>query len=163
MSLSIQLTNPIRMLLLAVAIISLAPLALAAPKRVLLVYQDDGYSPATLELQQGILAHLRAQLGQDTQFFSEQLEATRIPESQDQALAWVRTRYASLAIDVVIFIGSAPLDILPGVPTVYAGTTRLQSLRPSRDMTRRPRSGSKSISRRQFQQRSGSNPGQRMS
>jgi signal transduction histidine kinase len=126
MSLSIQLTNPIRMLLLAVAIISLAPLALAAPKRVLLVYQDDGYSPAALELQQGILAHLRAQLGQDTQFFSEQLEATRIPESQDQALAWVRTRYASLAIDVVIFIGSAPLDILPGVPTVYAGTTRLQ-------------------------------------
>ena len=109
--------------LTAVVLLSHASQSHAVPKRVLLIYQDDGYSPATLELQQGILTHLRAELGQDTQFFSEQLEATRIPQSQDQALTWVRTRYANLAIDVVIFIGSAPIDILPGVPTVYAGTT----------------------------------------
>ncbi len=121
MSMSTKLKTAVRMLLIAIAITSLAPQALAAPRRILLVYEDDGYSPASLELQQGILAHLRAELGQDTQFFSEQLEATRIPESQDQALSWVRTRYANHAIDVVIFIGSAPIDILPGVPTVYAG------------------------------------------
>jgi signal transduction histidine kinase len=123
MSMSIKRMIAIRVSLTALAILSLAPQAFAAPKRVLLVYQDDGYSPATLELQQGILTHLRAELGQETQFFCEQLEATRIPESQDQALAWVRTRYANLAIDVVIFIGSTPMDILSGVPTVYAGTT----------------------------------------
>src|SRR5271155_387521 len=81
-----------------VAMLSQAWQAHAVPKRVLLVYQDDGYSPASLELQQSMLSHLRTELGQNTQFFSEQLEATRIPESQDQALSWVRTRYASLAI-----------------------------------------------------------------
>ena len=120
---SAKLKKAIRTLLTAVAILSQAGQAHAVPRRVLLVYQDEGYSPASLELQQGIFMHLQAELGRDTQVFSEQLEATRIPELQDQALAWVRTRYANHAIDVVIFIGSAPIDILPGVPTVYAGYT----------------------------------------
>ena len=62
-------------------------------------------------------------LGEDTEFFGEQLEATRFPESQGQALSWVRKRYAGRSIDVAIFVGSVPVDILPGVPTVYAGHT----------------------------------------
>ncbi len=39
------------------------------------------------------------------------------------ALSWVQTRYAKRGIDVVIFLGSVPMDVLPGVPTVYAGHT----------------------------------------
>ncbi len=108
---------------LTVALFSFALAEPVAPKRILLVFQNEEYSPATLELQKGILDRLRAKLGQDTEFFGEQLEATRFPESQGQALSWVRTRYAGRGIDVVIFVGSVPVDILPDVPTVYAGHT----------------------------------------
>ncbi len=108
---------------LMVALFSLALAQPLPPKRILLVFQNEEYSPASLELQKGILDRLRTKLGQDTEFFGEQLEATRFPESQGQALSWVRTRYAGRGIDVVIFVGSIPVDILPGVPTVYAGHT----------------------------------------
>ena len=110
------------MVLVAVAfLLSIANAAASTPKRVLLVYDSEVYSPAALEEQQGILNRLRSQLGQDTEFFCEQLEANRFPESQFQALTWVRTRYAGHRIDVVIFVGDVIRDILPGVPTVYAG------------------------------------------
>lgn len=102
------------------ALIAVANVAAAAPKRILLVYDSEVYSPAALEEQQGILNRLRSQLGPDTEFFCEQLEANRFPESQYQALSWVRTRYAARGIDVVIFVGDVIRDILPGVPTVYA-------------------------------------------
>jgi hypothetical protein len=111
---------------LMVALFSLALAQPLPPKRILLVFQNEEYSPASLELQKGILDRLRTKLGQDTEFFGEQLEATRFPESQGQALSWVRTRYAGRGIDVVIFVGSIPVDILPGVPTVYAGHTRFK-------------------------------------
>ena len=123
----------------------------AAPKRILLVFQNEEYSPATLELQKGILDRLRVKLGQDTEFFGEQLEATRVPESQGQALSWVRTRYAGHGIDIVIFVGAVPLDILPGVPTVYAGHTpfKLPKISPI-PQTKLP-SGSRSTSEKRSQ------------
>ncbi len=119
-------TNPKRVVAVVWLIFAFFSLALAEPlppKRILLVFQNEEYSPATLELRKGILDRLRINLGQDTEFFGEQLEATRFPESQGQALSWVRTRYAGRGIDVVIFVSSVPVDILPGVPTVYAGHT----------------------------------------
>ena len=91
------------------------------PKRVLLVRQNEEYSPPALETEKGIVEELRRKLGEDTEFFGEQLEATRFPKSQEQALGWIRTRYSGRGIDVVIFVGSILVDILPGVPTVYAG------------------------------------------
>ncbi len=94
-----------------------------APKRILLIHQNEEYSPAALELQKGLLDRLRIALGPETEFFGEQLEATRLPENEAAALAWVRARYAGRGIDVVIFLGSVPVDVLPGVPTVYAGHT----------------------------------------
>jgi len=130
-------TNPKRLAviaLIAVAMLSQACVASAAPRRVLLVYQSEVYSPAGLELQQGILAHLRRDLGKDTEFFSEQLEASRFPGSQGQALSWVRTRYASRGIDIVIFLSSVATNILPGVPTVCAGFT---SFGPAEDVSNR--------------------------
>ncbi len=122
-------TNPKRgvaALCLIAAFFSTVSAAAPAPKRVLLVYQTDGYSPTGLEFQKGILTELRTKLGQDVEFFCEQLEATRFPESQEQAISWVRTRYAAQHIDVVIFLGTASVDILPGVPTVYAGHTSFE-------------------------------------
>jgi signal transduction histidine kinase len=113
----------------ALALLCAAAFACAAsaqqhvPKRILLVHQNDEYSPAALELEKGLLDRLRLTLGPDTEFFGEQLEATRFPENQSAALSWVRTRYVERGIDVVIFLGSVPMDVLPGVPTVYAGHT----------------------------------------
>jgi signal transduction histidine kinase len=106
----------------AIAVLTLASAA-TPPKRVLLVYDTEVYSPASFEVQQGLLKRLRTQLGQNMEFFCEQLEANRFPDMQDHALSWVRTRYATQHIDVVIFVGEASKAILPGVPTVYAGFT----------------------------------------
>ncbi len=108
-------------LLSLVALVSLARAEPHSPKRVLLIRQNEEYSPAALETEKGILDELRKHLGEDTEFFGEQLEATRFPKSQEQALDWIRTRYTGRGIDVVIFVGSTLVDILPGVPTVYAG------------------------------------------
>lgn len=108
------------MVIIAVACLSVTNAAASAPKRVLVVYDSEVYSPAALELQQGMLNRLQSELGQDTEFFCEQLEANRFPKSQYQALSWVRTRYAAHGIDAVIFVGDVIRDILPGVPTVYA-------------------------------------------
>jgi signal transduction histidine kinase len=107
--------------IIAIAMLSRACQANAAPKRILLVFESEVYSPAGWEFQQGILAHLRGKLGQDTEFFSEQLEANRLAEFREQTLSWVRTRYSNRHVDVVIFLGINRPDILPGVPTVYAG------------------------------------------
>jgi signal transduction histidine kinase len=113
--------------LLALAQIATAHAAISKPKRILLVYESGGYSPTSLELQQGILAHLRRELGQDVELFCEQMEATRLPETQGKVLSWIRERYAAHGIDAVIFVGSTTTDILPGVPTVYAGFTSFQT------------------------------------
>ncbi len=108
-------------LLSLAGLVSLATAEPHSPKRVLLIRQNEEYSPAALETEKGILDELRKHLGEDTEFFGEQLEATRFPKSQEQALGWIRTRYTGRGIDVVIFVGSTLVDILPGVPTVYAG------------------------------------------
>ena len=104
-----------------VALVSFGAAEQPPPKRVLLVRQNEEYSPPALETEKGIVEELRRKLGEDTEFFGEQLEATRFPKSQEQALGWIRTRYSGRGIDVVIFVGSILVDILPGVPTVYAG------------------------------------------
>jgi signal transduction histidine kinase len=94
-----------------------------APKRVLLVYQNDGYSPAALEFQQGVLARLREGLGRNFEFYSEQLQSARLPESRELALSLIRARYAAHGIGVVFFLGAVPTDIPPGVPVVYVGNS----------------------------------------
>ena len=105
--------------LLAAALSPVAWGTLSAPKRVLLVFDSEIYSAASPKVQKGILSRLRSDLGEDTQFFAEQLESNRLPEFSEQALSWVRTRYTNQQIDVVIFVGETLKEILPGVPTVY--------------------------------------------
>lgn len=122
-----QNSNRLAVLVLATFALLAIANASATPKRVLLVFDNEVYSPASMELQRGILNRLLSKLGQDTEFFCEQLEANRFPESQFQALTWVRTRYAARHIDVVMFVGEVVKDILPGVPTVYAGFAPLEA------------------------------------
>jgi signal transduction histidine kinase len=108
----------------AVVIVAVANATVPTPKRVLLVYQNNGYSPAALEFQQSVLAGLREALGQDLEFYCEQLDWNRLPESREQGLEWVRSRYVAHGIDVIIVFGTVPTDILPGVPVVYVGNLR---------------------------------------
>ena len=118
------LLNPKRFIVAILLVFALAAHATPAtttPKRVLLVFQNDGYAPASLELQHGILTRLRKALGQDIEFFYEQLDESHSPESQEQAVSWIRTRYATYGIDVVVLVGSHAIEILPRVPTVSVG------------------------------------------
>jgi signal transduction histidine kinase len=110
-------------LLLALALLTTAHAASPRPIRILLVYESGGFSPASMELQQGMLNHLRRELGEDVELFSEQMESTRLPETQCKVLSWIRERYTPHGIDVVIFVGSDSPAILPGVPTIYARFT----------------------------------------
>ena len=62
-------------------------------------------------------------MGRNIEYFTERLESTRLPEVREQALAWLRSRYEGRRIEVVIFVGTTPTDILPGVPVVYVGNS----------------------------------------
>lgn len=118
--------NPKRLVVAILVVFSIAAMANAAvitPKRVLLVYQNDGYSRAALEFQQSILAQLREALGRNVEFYSEQLQSARLPESRELALSLIRSRYAAHGIGVVFFLGAVPTNILPGVPVVYVGNS----------------------------------------
>ena len=122
-------------LLSAVCLLASANATASTPKHVLLIYQNNGYSPAALEFQQSVLAGLRRALNQDLEFYCEQLDWNRLPGSREQALDWVRSRYVTQSIDVIIVFGTVPKDILPGVPVVYVGNLlpELGSHGPNRD------------------------------
>jgi signal transduction histidine kinase len=90
-----------------------------SPKRVLLVFQDDGSAPAYFEFGQGVARALRGIYGKDLDFYREQLDLARFPGSKDQAVAYLRSRYSDRKIEVVIFVGNIPTIVLPGVPTIH--------------------------------------------
>jgi signal transduction histidine kinase len=93
-------------------------------KRVLMLFQNDGFGYSDQKMQQSCLDALRQALGApNLEFYAVGLDSTRHPESREQALDWVRTRYASYGIDVVIVIGNVPTEVLPGVPVVYVGNS----------------------------------------
>jgi signal transduction histidine kinase len=93
-------------------------------KRVLMVFQNDGFGYAEQKMQQGCLESLRQSLGApNLEFYTAGLDSTRHPEGREQALAEVRSRYIPYGIDVVIIIGNVPTEVLPGVPVVYVGNS----------------------------------------
>jgi len=93
----------------------------AQPKRVLFVYQHDGAIPTNVALEQAARAMLNQQLGMGVEIYHEQLDSARLPEIQPQQIAWLRSKYANHRIDVILFVGNTPTNVLPGVPVVYCG------------------------------------------
>jgi len=89
-----------------------------SPKRVLLVYQSDGAIPANIAFEQSLAQHLRTAMGPRLEFYHEQLDSTRFPEYTQQKVAALRSQYADLKIDVIIFFGNTLTEVLPGVPVV---------------------------------------------
>jgi hypothetical protein len=60
-------------------------------------------------------------MGPPLEFYREQLDSGRFPEKQAEKLAELRSRYADRHIDVVIFMATTPIEVLPGAPAVYIG------------------------------------------
>jgi signal transduction histidine kinase len=91
-------------------------------KNVLLVYEDFSTLPAYYEMELAIFHRLRDQIGLgNVVLFKEEMDISQFPEEYSQRLAELRTRYAKRNIDAVIFVGSDPVEFLPGVPIVYVG------------------------------------------
>ena len=89
-----------------------------SPERVLLVYQGDGLIPADVAFEQSLAQSLRAAVGPELEFYREQLDSFRFPEYKQHKITELRSQYAERKIDVVIFFGTTPDEILPGVPMI---------------------------------------------
>lgn len=92
--------------------------AQAPAKRVLLVYYQDGAFPAFEAFEQSLVRYLHGTIGPNLEFYREQLDTGRFPEYKGRRIAEIRSRYAGRKIDVVVFVGNVPTQILPGVPVV---------------------------------------------
>jgi len=93
----------------------------APPKRVLFVFQHDSAIPNNVALEQAARGMLNQQLGMEVEIYHEQLDSARLPEIQPQQIAWLRSKYAHRKIDLILFVGNTPTNVLPGVPMVYCG------------------------------------------
>ncbi len=119
--------NPTRWaahLLIAVGLFIVSSASAHAVTRVLMVFQDDGHTPANSRTEQSVVSTLRQALGPSLEFYTEQLESTRFPEFREQTLASVRSRYAGRKIDLVIYEGNIPTEVLAGVPSVYVTNSK---------------------------------------
>jgi len=99
-----------------------------APRRVLLVYQNDGDIPANIAFEQSLAENLRASVGRDLEFYREQLDSARFPEFEQRRLAEIRSRYAERNIDVVVFFGNILTEIFPEVPTIQVSNWPSENL-----------------------------------
>src|SRR5277367_4108508 len=95
-----------------------------SPKRVLLVYQNDGAIPSSVAFEQSLVQSLRAAMGPTLEFYREQLDSIRFPEYTQRKITELRSQYAERKIDLVIFFFGSPMpEILPGVPVVQVSNS----------------------------------------
>jgi hypothetical protein len=90
-------------ILFAILIGSAAIAQPPSPKRVLLVYEDDGAIPANVVFEGSLVQSLRAAMGANLEFYREQLDSTRFPENKRRKVNELESQYAERKIDVVIF------------------------------------------------------------
>ncbi len=88
------------------------------PKRVLLAYFQDATLPAFLEFDRSVIEALRAASAPGLEVYREQLDSVRRPEYTARRVAELRSRYLERKIDVIIYLGDVPINILPGVPVI---------------------------------------------
>jgi len=102
-------------------------------KRVLVLHWGDADSPAVVELKTGMQRVFGSLPPGTIEYYQEYVETDRFPESHVRALAdYLRAKYASKPIDVVIALTGAPLNFLlaqpvpifPGAPIVFTSSRR---------------------------------------
>jgi signal transduction histidine kinase len=98
------------------------------PKRVLLLYLNDGAVPGIVVFEQSLVHDLRAVMGADMELYREQLDSARFPGYTEHKLAEIRSQYADRKIDVVIFMGDTLIDPFPNVPVI-----QVSNVRPTQD------------------------------
>src|SRR5271170_4771400 len=76
------------------------------PRRVLLVYQDEGTIPANIAFEQSLRQSLRAIVGPTLEFYREQLDSVRFPEYTEHKITELRSQYAERKIEVVLYFGT---------------------------------------------------------
>jgi PAS domain S-box-containing protein len=95
-----------------------------APKRVLLLMQEDVSWPAFRLIEENLRATLRSTLPGSLLIFSEHLNRVHFPDPafQSQQSAWIQKKYESTKFDLVIGVGDVPTDLFPGIPLLYLRT-----------------------------------------
>jgi signal transduction histidine kinase len=137
--------------LCALLIISVLPLVSQAQqdtntKRVLVLYWDNKDVPGNVSFDQTFQASLRAYTG-SIEYYAEYFDSTRFPgERQSELLRdYLRQKYATVPIDVVVTTVDPPLDLLlkyraelfPNAPIVFVAVRRppLESIQAGPGMT----------------------------
>jgi PAS domain S-box-containing protein len=88
--------------------------AAAAPKRILALYWYNKDFPSNAPFDQSLQAVLKSAPAGSIEYYTEYLESDRFPgENQSKALRdYLRQKYASRFIDVVVAVSDVPLDFL---------------------------------------------------
>lgn len=105
----------------------------AAPKRVLIVYENESTLYAAVQVAAGIRQHMEANSSEHIEFYTEYLDTVRFP-SPDHAsrlVAFLEAKYRQLHLDVVMAGGPGALRFVlenrdrlaKGVPVVFGAVT----------------------------------------
>ncbi len=88
--------------------------AAAAPKRILALYWYNKDFPSNAPFDRSLQAVLKSAPAGSIEYYTEYLESDRFPgENQSEALRdYLRQKYASRSIDVVVAVSDVPLDFL---------------------------------------------------
>jgi PAS domain S-box-containing protein len=88
--------------------------AAAAPKRILALYWYNKDFPSNAPFDRSLQAVLKSAPAGNIEYYTEYLESDRFPgENQSEALRdYLRQKYASRFIDVVVAVSDVPLDFL---------------------------------------------------
>jgi PAS domain S-box-containing protein len=88
--------------------------AAAAPKRILALYWYNKDFPSNPKFDRGFQAALKSAPAGSIEYYTEYLESDRFPgENQSKALRdYLRQKYASRSIDVVVAVSDVPLEFL---------------------------------------------------
>ena len=99
-----------------------------APKRVLILLENDSSWPAYRLIVENARATMRAGSPGGIFIFDEHLDRVLFPDPQfqEQQAAWIQRKYASSKLDLVVAVGDVPTDMFPNVPLLYLGSDPLQ-------------------------------------
>ena len=92
-----------------------------APKRVLILLENDISWPAFRLIDENARATLRAGSPEGISIFCEHLDRVNFPDSALQAeqMTWIKQKYANSNLDLIIAVGHIPSGLFSGASSVY--------------------------------------------
>jgi signal transduction histidine kinase len=135
-SLKVRLTFTLAEFLLVVCGFFLLVPAIRAqaikPKRLVVLYWDNKEFPGNAKFEESFKSQLRLDRRQDVEYFPEYFELSRFPE-QDHILSfrnYLKSKYATRAVDVVVASADGPLkflleyrtELFPNSPVVFVAS-----------------------------------------